>query len=149
MTDRETADEPSKGEPPILDDELVARVVGKRRLLGITYLNENGELIEQKQLHGVVEQITKESGIVIRQSDGSIYRLPPDLRGISEAPPGTYRLRATGEEVLVLLCQIAEFLREFIRFASCTSTMPNRPKLTITRVNSPILAGNRAIDLTK
>lgn len=85
--------------PPELDEELVARVVGKRLLIGLTYVKYGGELIEQRQFHGIVEQITKQSGIVMRLSDGSEYRLPPDLRGLQEAPPGTYRLRSTGEEV--------------------------------------------------
>jgi hypothetical protein len=87
-------------EPPELDEERAARIVGTRLLIGLTFLGYNGELIEQKQLHGIVEQITKQAGIVIRLPDGSTYRLPPDLRGIQEAPPGTYRLRATGEEVV-------------------------------------------------
>ena len=46
-----------------------------------------------------VEHISKDVGIVIRLADGSTYRLPPDLRGIKQASPGTYRLRSTGEEV--------------------------------------------------
>ena len=79
--------------------DLAARVIGKRLLVGLTFVGASGELIEQKQLHGIVEQITRKAGIVIRLADGSTYRLPPDLRGIQEAPPGTYRLRATGEEV--------------------------------------------------
>jgi len=84
---------------PVLDPELVARVVGKRLLIGLTYLTHDGKLIEQNQLHGVVEEISYATGIVLRLPDQSTYRLPPDLRGIEEAPPGTYRLRSTGEEV--------------------------------------------------
>jgi hypothetical protein len=62
-------------------------------------VKRSGELVEQKQLHGIVEQISKEAGLVLRLPDGSAYRLPPDFRGIQQAPPGTYRLRSTGEEV--------------------------------------------------
>jgi hypothetical protein len=97
--DDDESDRADDSGPPELDDELVVRIVGKRLLIGLTYVKYGGELIEQKQLHGIVEQITRQSGIVIRLPDGSEYRLPPDLRGIQEAPPGTYRLRATGEEV--------------------------------------------------
>ena len=86
-------------EPPDLDEQLAARVIGKHLLVGLTFVTQSGEVIEQKQLHGIVEQITRQTGIVIRLVDGSEYRLPPDLRGIGVAPPGTYRLRATGEEV--------------------------------------------------
>lgn len=95
MTDQEQAD----GKPPELDAELIASVLGRRLLVGLTYLEANGDLIEQKQLHGIVEQISRDAGIVLRLPDGSTFRLPPDLRGIQHAPPGTYRLRSTGEEV--------------------------------------------------
>jgi hypothetical protein len=100
MSNEEKGGTPAfSSEPSELDEELAARIIGKRLLVGLTFLRYDGELIEQKQLHGIVEQITKQAGIVIKLPDGSTFRLPPDLRGIQEAPPGTYRLRATGEEV--------------------------------------------------
>jgi hypothetical protein len=100
MNDHERADDVNGADnPPELDEELVASVIGKRLLIGLTYVTYSGELIEQKQLHGIVEQISREDGIVLRLPDGSTHRLPPDLRGIQQAPPGTYRLRSTGEEV--------------------------------------------------
>jgi hypothetical protein len=67
-------------------------------LLGLTYVKYSGEIIEKKQLHGIVEDISPQ-GIIIRMADGSAFRLPPDLRGIEVAPPGVYRLRSTGEEI--------------------------------------------------
>jgi hypothetical protein len=101
MADHDETDDDSAaaGEPPELDDRVVARIVGKRLLVGLTILEHTGALIEHKQLHGVVEQISRGAGIVMRLPDGTIYRLPPDLSGIQEAPPGIYRLRSTGEEV--------------------------------------------------
>ena len=100
MNDHERPDDVAgAGNPPELDEELVASVIGQRLLIGLTYVKYTGEFIEQKQLHGVVEQISREAGIVLRLPDGSTYRLPPDLRGIQQGPPGTYRLRSTGEEV--------------------------------------------------
>ena len=89
---------PDSGAPE-LNEELVSRVVGKRLLVGLTYVKHSGELIEKKQFHGIVEQISRQLGIVMRLPDGSEYRLPPDLRAVQEAPAGTYRLRSTGEEV--------------------------------------------------
>jgi hypothetical protein len=83
---------PDESGPPELDERLVARVVGKRLLIGLTYVKYDGELIEQTQFHGIVEQITMRSGTVLRLPDGSELRLPPDLRGLQEVPPGTYRL---------------------------------------------------------
>jgi len=90
---------PFKGDPPDLDEELAERVVGKRLLIGLTYVTASGNLIRQEQFHGIVEEISLKAGIVMRLPDGSTYRLPPDLRGIQEAEPGVYRLRSTGEEV--------------------------------------------------
>lgn len=91
------SDEDETG-PPRLEAEACARILGKHVLLGLTYVKYSGEIITRKQLHGIVEDISSE-GITIRMADGSIFRLPPDLRGIREAPPGVYRLRSTGEEV--------------------------------------------------
>lgn len=89
----------ANSEPPVLDPELVRRVMGKHLLIGLTYVRYSGEIIEQTQLHGIVERIDAHEGIVIRLSDGSEFRLPPDLRGIQEAPAGSYRLHSTGEEI--------------------------------------------------
>lgn len=86
-------------EPPLLDEVVAQQVIGKSVLVGITYVNSHDELIEQRQLHGVIESVTSEDGIAIRLGDGKVFRLPPDLRGIEPAAPGIYRLRSTGEEV--------------------------------------------------
>ena len=87
-------------ERPSLDEALAEQVLGKHVLVGITYVTKSDELIEQRQFHGVIETVSSESGIAIRLPDGSVFRLPPDLRGIQPAPPGAYRLRSTGEEVI-------------------------------------------------
>ena len=85
---------------PVLDQAQVERVVGKEILVGLTYVKHSGELIEQRQIHGRVERINSHEGIVIRLVSGAEFRLPPDLRGLKSAPPGTYSLRSTGEEVI-------------------------------------------------
>jgi hypothetical protein len=51
-----------------------------------------------------IENVTVKSGLdttspVAGQRDGKLYTLPPDTRSIEVAPPGEYRLRATGEVV--------------------------------------------------
>jgi hypothetical protein len=35
-----------------------------------------------------------------RSWDGEVYRLPPDLRPVTDAAPGEYRLRSTGEVIV-------------------------------------------------
>jgi hypothetical protein len=54
----------------------------------------------------VIEEADPEEGVGVRLVapgqpwDGEIYRLPPDLSSLSEAAPGAYRLRATGETIV-------------------------------------------------
>jgi hypothetical protein len=83
-----------------LDQELIEKYIGKHLLIGITYLNHEGGLIEQKQMHGTIVRINESEGLVV-QLDYSeeFFALPPALHSIQEAPPGDYRLRSTGEVV--------------------------------------------------
>jgi hypothetical protein len=72
-----------------------AELVGKTLLVGITYLDENGEVLDQQQLHGVIEAAGEL--IRLRTPAGEIVELPPE---IEPAGPGEYRVRATGEVVV-------------------------------------------------
>jgi BASS family bile acid:Na+ symporter len=85
--------------PPPLDPDLMTRLVGKRLLIGLTVLDREGRHVETQEIHGRVLEVTPERGIVLQRPDASLFRLPPDLRGIRPARPGLYRLNATGEEV--------------------------------------------------
>lgn len=74
-----------------------AAYVGKRLLVGITYESHDGQFIRQEQFHGTIVS-AHEKGIVLRRADtAEEVDLPPELK---EAPPGTYRLRSTGEAVI-------------------------------------------------
>ena len=73
--------------------------ISKTIIIGITRLDCNDQLIEQIQMHGVITKVTP-SGIEIELSTGELYSLPPDLDSIHGAPPGTYKFRSTGEEVV-------------------------------------------------
>jgi hypothetical protein len=71
--------------------------LGKRLLVGITYENEEGEMLRQEQFHGLIVE-AGEGGIVIERDDtGEQRSLPPQLM---PARPGEYRLRSTGEVVI-------------------------------------------------
>jgi hypothetical protein len=80
--------------------------VGKYALVGLTFLDHEGNVTGRTQRHGRLVEVDESRGIAIRfvahghPWDGEIYRLPPDLRSIAEAPPGEYRLRSTGEVVV-------------------------------------------------
>ena len=78
----------------------VEEICGKRVLVGLTYIDYRGKLLERKQVHGVVVRASQAKGITVRLNDGSEFTLPPDLRALKSAPPGEYRLRSTGEVVV-------------------------------------------------
>jgi len=75
-------------------------IIGKTILIGLTYLNKENELLEQKQIYGTIEHADKSKGISIKQADtGDWFYLPPELNSLSIAAPGEYRLRSTGEVI--------------------------------------------------
>lgn len=83
-----------------MDSSLAEAYIGKHLLIGVTYLDHEGNFVEQKQFHGEITRIDDQEGIVINLSgSGDEYKLPPDLNALQEAPEGEYRLRSTGEVV--------------------------------------------------
>jgi len=86
---------------PLFDEKLAASYVGKYILVGLTYLDHEGNEIQRQQLHGVIESATT---IGIRISlrgvyEGESWNMPPDLSSISPAKPGKYTLHMTKEEI--------------------------------------------------
>src|SRR5690348_867047 len=81
-------------------------LAGKTILLGLTFADADGNVLERVQRHGIVESADREHGIATRLVgpgrpwDGELYVLPPDLEAVSEAAPGAYRLRSTGETIV-------------------------------------------------
>jgi hypothetical protein len=74
-------------------------LVGKRVLVGLTYLDKDGEVADQVQFHGVVvAEGGPDEPIELQRADtGELFTLPPQLE---PAEPGEYRLRSTGETVV-------------------------------------------------
>ena len=90
-------------ERPVWDEAIAKDVVGKVVLVGLTYLEADGTLIEQQQFFGSVVSAVSRKGILLSlegQRAGEQYNLPPDTRAIEIASAGEYRLRATGEVVI-------------------------------------------------
>ena len=86
---------------PLFDQIMADGYVGKYILVGITHLDHDGNLTRHTQLHGVVESAGPD-GIIIRlrgSHSGEPLHIPPDPRAISEASPGIYTLRETGEQI--------------------------------------------------
>lgn len=98
---RESSEEAHAKAKVELNEEKVASLIGKHLLVGVTFLDSDGELIEQRQVHGRIRCIDPTKGMVIAipDSDETLV-LPPDLTSVRAAPPGEYRLRSTGEVVV-------------------------------------------------
>ena len=93
MTEWEEAEE--------LDEAVAKGYVGKYLLIGLTILDSNGNIVDQLQMHGVVERADR-TGITVSNFGyrrGDEYIHPPDLRAIEPAPAAVYRLNSTGESI--------------------------------------------------
>lgn len=85
---------------PVWDVAFAQDMLGKILLVGVTYAKPEGDRLEQ--FYGEVVSVDSQKGIGLRlagQRGGEFFDLPPDLRSVCPAPPGTYTLRETGEEV--------------------------------------------------
>jgi hypothetical protein len=75
--------------------------VGKYLLVGITRTTQEGEVLSQVQLHGIIQSITAH-GVELQLrgvNEGKVWRMPPFIDALSPAAPGIYELRSTGEAV--------------------------------------------------
>jgi hypothetical protein len=82
------------------DEELARRMVGATMLVGITYAEHDGD--RHEQVFGTVSSVDAKSGVVLHlggKRSGETFRLPPDLRGVSQGTPQSYRLKSTDEIV--------------------------------------------------
>ena len=102
MAFRENKNDWQQTEPerPKFNERRAKKLVGKRVIIGYTYLRPDGSVDYQEQKHGVVVQANKQHGIgVLEHGTANTIWLPPDLRSWKEARAGTYKLRSTGESV--------------------------------------------------
>ena len=84
------------------DEKKAKEIIGSQILVGITYLDSDGEFESQHQIHGKVLSASSEAGILLElagEHEGEEYNLPPDTSCIWKADPGVYTLHATDEKV--------------------------------------------------
>lgn len=72
---------------------------GKTFLIGLTFLDQEGETIEQYQTHGTVVKLTVDGFFKIRRADDSIFTIPYARDTIKIAKQGEYREKITGETI--------------------------------------------------
>jgi len=77
-------------------DSLLDKII----LIGITVLDDNDDLITQIQVYGPVIRSNAEGIVICRNQTQREFTIPPDFENVSEAKPGEYNLRSTGEKVV-------------------------------------------------
>ena len=78
---------------------------GRTCVIGVLYLDPNGEVLQQAQYAGEVAKVDAEMGITVRlrHSDPAAaqadFILPPNLAAWFKAPPGRYRHAPSGVDI--------------------------------------------------
>lgn len=76
-------------------------IIGKTILIGITYMDKEGNIIKMSQHVGKIIEADENQGIVIEESSSKkILAIPPQLSAIEIAKPGEYTLKSTEETVI-------------------------------------------------
>jgi hypothetical protein len=77
--------------------QLRNHLKGKVFLIGLNFVDQNEEIIEQYQTHGTVNKLTIDGFFKIRRADNTIFTIPYEKDTIKEALEGEYREKTTGE----------------------------------------------------
>lgn len=86
--------------PYPLDETRASEFVGKTVLIGVTYLDSDGNMKARMQWSGTIRTYSNPEGIRVDLDDSEEpCCLPPDSRILQKAKPGVYRLKATDREV--------------------------------------------------
>jgi hypothetical protein len=88
---------------PRWDEGAAQALVGKTVIIGLTYVDAEGAVDRREQLHGQIVSADSEKGFAVElrgKRAGETYWMPPQPDNVHPAPPGTYRLRSTGEEIV-------------------------------------------------
>jgi hypothetical protein len=75
-------------------------ITGKTIIVGISYYDLNGDLLEQKQLAGKVHKTTSEDGITLQDlNQKTEFTIPSDLSPWFTAPQGDYKDPITKQNI--------------------------------------------------
>lgn len=83
------------------DAELAADLVGKALLVGLTYLSNDGTLINRRQLFGTAVSCDEKEGIILKLNDSDeLFTIAPITEAIEVAAPGIYQLNDDDAQVM-------------------------------------------------
>ena len=74
--------------------------LGKYLLAGLTYVDDDENVLNREELHGYIVRINPEEGLVVRMENGEEFQLPHNVSALQKAEPGEYYLQST-EEVII------------------------------------------------
>ena len=80
--------------------EQLSGLVGHRLLVGITYLDGDGQAITTQQFCGQVLEVGDGVVVVERPGEDEPAVLPADVAAYRRAEPGSYTLAETGEIIV-------------------------------------------------
>jgi len=81
--------------------EQVAKLLGKRLLVGLTHRSADDKVVSLEKFHGTIDRVSLTEGLVLKLHGTAKERfLPPDITRLEPAEPGEYRLKTTGEVVV-------------------------------------------------
>ncbi len=72
---------------------------GKVVLVGLTFIDQEGKVIERYQTHGTIAKLTIDGFFKIIRDDNSVFRIPYLKETIKKAKEGKYREVSTGETI--------------------------------------------------
>jgi hypothetical protein len=68
-------------------------------VVGLTFVDPQGNLLDQFQTAGRVEGFEADGTVMLRQLDGRIFRIPSEAAAFRRAEPGSFRIRHSGQVV--------------------------------------------------
>jgi hypothetical protein len=78
--------------------EDLNEMIGRRVLVGITYLDAQGEVVDQDEFAGIVQAV--DPLVSLDRGADELFTLPPEPDAFDRGQPGEYKLRSTGETIV-------------------------------------------------
>jgi hypothetical protein len=82
------------------EDNTKKLPLGSCVLVKLNYCDEEGDVVEEKQFHGLIDRITTEEVVIKNPNNGKEVSLPPLFGSYVKAEKGKYDLPSTGEFVI-------------------------------------------------